>query len=284
MGGAADTGAVFGAGAVAGIAEGVCIQPLEMIKTRFQINEGAPMKVIPTAHAIIREGGLRQLYRGGLPEIVGLVPRSAAMWSGYEISRRELIRLNGGTCTTWVEGLAGAFAGCCEAVAFSPFQVVKVRLMAKEHLGRYKNTMDCTAQIIRTEGVLALSIGVVPTMWRNCIWDSIYLAGMFNIDQHVPKPESSALRWVQHGALGTAMGMFATLFNVPFDVCKSRMQARLPDKAHENSTTFGTLRQIASEEGIFALYKGLTPKALRLGAGQTIGLTVFQLLVPKETI
>ena len=94
------------------------------------------MRILPTARAIVREGGVLQLYRGGLPEIVGLIPRSSAMWSGYEISRREMVSMNGGVCTTPIVAAAGAVGGCCEGLAFSPFQVVKVRLMAKEHLGR----------------------------------------------------------------------------------------------------------------------------------------------------
>jgi hypothetical protein len=74
---------VFLSGAAAGIFEGVIVQPLEMVKTRFQINTGAPMKVFHTISSLVREGGFLRLYRGGLPEIVGLIPRSTAMWSTY---------------------------------------------------------------------------------------------------------------------------------------------------------------------------------------------------------
>lgn len=65
---------VFVSGAISGIVEGVSIQPLEMLKTRFQINTGEHLKFIPTIREIIKEGGLRQLYRGGLPEITGRTP------------------------------------------------------------------------------------------------------------------------------------------------------------------------------------------------------------------
>lgn len=39
-------------------------QPLEMLKTRFQINPGSHLKLLPTIREIIAEGGVRQLYRG----------------------------------------------------------------------------------------------------------------------------------------------------------------------------------------------------------------------------
>jgi solute carrier family 25 2-oxodicarboxylate transporter 21 len=37
---------------------------------------------------IIAEGGVRQLYRGGAPEILGLIPRATAALSTLEFSRR----------------------------------------------------------------------------------------------------------------------------------------------------------------------------------------------------
>eukprot|EP00329_Picozoa_sp_Boothbay-MS584-11_P007537 67954_4 len=221
-----------------------------MVKTRFQINKGEKMRIIPTMRAIVAEGGVRQLYRGGLPEIAGLVPRSSAMWSGYEMGRRKLIQLNGGVCTTPIVAAAGACGGICEGVAFQPFQIVKVRLMAKEHLGRYKNTFDCVAKIVRSEGVAALSIGLGPTLWRNCVWDSVYLSGVYNLDKVVPKPENVALQLMHNMVQGTLMGMFATCFNAPFDVCKSRFQAQLPGDPNPYSSTFGALCRIAAEEGL----------------------------------
>ena len=46
--------------------------------------------------------------------------------------------------------------------------------MAKEHLGRYLNTWDCLGQVVRDEGLGALTTGLAPTLFRNCIWNSIY--------------------------------------------------------------------------------------------------------------
>jgi solute carrier family 25 2-oxodicarboxylate transporter 21 len=45
---------VFLAGAISGVAEGVTIQPLEMLKTRFQINQGAHLRIIPTVKGVQR--------------------------------------------------------------------------------------------------------------------------------------------------------------------------------------------------------------------------------------
>ena len=40
-------------------------------------------------------------------------------------------------------------------------------------------------------------------------------------------------------------------------------------------------RRIIAEEGAPQVYRGLLPKAIRLGVGQTVGLMVFQALLPE---
>ncbi|KAG2483083.1 hypothetical protein HYH03_018024 [Edaphochlamys debaryana] len=276
---------VFLSGALSGIVEGLSIQPLELLKTRFQINPGEPLRLGPTIREILREGGVLQFYRGGLPEIVGLVPRATAALSTLEFSQRELRRANGGTLSLAGGYVSGALSGVTEGVAFAPFQVIKVRLMAKEHLGRYRNSLDCLAQVVRSEGVLALTTGLGPTLWRNCVWNSLYYGTMHRLSAEggsgggllapIENPLLDAARTV---VLGTGVGVFATCFNAPFDVVKSRFQALLPQDriARGYRFTLPTLAAIYKAEGPRALYKGFVPKALRLGIGQTIGLMVFQ--------
>lgn len=75
---------------------------------------------------------------------------------------------------------------------------------------------------------------------------------------------------------GTIGGFIATTINIPFDVIKSRIQAQKPGALDPKySWTLPALRSVAAEEGISALYKGYTPKVLRLGPGGGILLVVY---------
>lgn len=94
--------------------------------------------------------------------------------------------------------------------------------MAKEHLGRYKNSIHCLMQVVQQEGPAALFIGIVPTLYRNCIWNSIYYGSVYLIDQRLQPLESHLASAARQLVLGTAIGMAATCFNAPFDVVKSR--------------------------------------------------------------
>jgi solute carrier family 25 2-oxodicarboxylate transporter 21 len=146
---------VVAAGALSGVIEGLSIHPLELVKTRAQIHDGPqPLRLAPTLRAIVQgdggatPGGLRQLYRGALPEIVGLAPRASAALTTLEMSQRWFRERDaGGRLSPVAAHAAGALSGASEGVAFAPFQVVKVRMMAREHLGRYKDSWDCLRQV-----------------------------------------------------------------------------------------------------------------------------------------
>ncbi|KAJ9505664.1 hypothetical protein QJQ45_026702 [Haematococcus lacustris] len=211
--------AVFLSGAISGVMEGVSVQPLEMLKTRMQISH-SKLQLMPTLRDILREGGFRQLYRGGLPEITGLIPRATAALSTLEYSQR-LFRSwdKDGQLTAPYAYASGSLCGVTEGVVFSPFQVIKVRLMAKEHLGRYHNTWDCIVkhdsrlnvsadalQVLRVEGPSALLIGLGPTLYRNCVWNGLYYGSMHQVEAHyLDKLDNPALELARQGAACNAM-------------------------------------------------------------------------------
>lgn len=69
-------------------------------------------------------------------------------------------------------------------------------------------------------------------------------------------------------------GSFATIFNTPMDVVKSRLQ----NQKGKNPWAFPVLLQIFREEGFRALYKGFVPRLYRLGPGGGIMLLAFDLV------
>lgn len=71
-------------------------------------------------------------------------------------------------------------------------------------------------------------------------------------------------------------GTLGSIFNIPFDVAKSRIQGPQPEiGVVKYKSTLGSIRTVAKEEGFAALFKGLTPKIMRLGPGGAIMLVVY---------
>lgn len=85
-----------------------------------------------------------RFYRGILPEALSMFPKQSGMFTSYELSRRIFAENYEKEKPTWKSAFAAGFvSGYVEAFIVTPFQVVKVRLQAKEYLGKYNNSIDC---------------------------------------------------------------------------------------------------------------------------------------------
>ena len=145
-GGDEESISLFIAGAFSGTCEAFAVQPLDMVKTRHQLNPGLNETVYMTLLNLYKEGGIVRLYRGMTPELIGMVPKTSVMYASYEIVRRELSNSYGDV--SWVAASAGLCASIPEAIIVTPSQVIKVRMQAREHLGRFKTPLDCFRKTI----------------------------------------------------------------------------------------------------------------------------------------
>jgi solute carrier family 25 (mitochondrial 2-oxodicarboxylate transporter), member 21 len=192
-----------------------------MVKTRHQLNHLQNESVWMSLKKLYQEGGITRFYRGMTAEVVGIVPKSAGMYASYEIVKRKLDSINGFRGTTTSALIAGFASGIPESLIVTPTQVVKVRLQAKEHLGRYRGPMDCIRQLVRDEGLSAFYIGLSPTLFRNCVWNTVYFGTVHWLKQTMPVASSRSGEVAQTLVSGFFGAVFATCFNVPFDVSSS---------------------------------------------------------------
>ena len=75
----------------AGVVEAVSVHPMDMVKTRQQLDSARVRpKILETTRSLLSEGGIPRLYRGIFAEIVGIVPKSSAMYASYDLSQQAL--------------------------------------------------------------------------------------------------------------------------------------------------------------------------------------------------
>ena len=77
---------------------------------------------------------------------------------------------------------------------------------------------------------------------------------------------------------GFCGAVFATCFNAPFDVVKSRFQSQLKNSNSKYRNSIQALALIYREEGFSSIYKGFTPKAMRMGLGGAVAMCTFELM------
>lgn len=269
------------AGGLSGAVEALVVQPLDMIKTRFQLNSGANPSLYKALRQMLAEGGVLRLYRGLLPELAGNIPTRTAMFAGKDLASGMLVRMNNGRKTAWTESGAGMVSGIPEAVVTTPFQVVKVRMQNGAFTALYRNSLHCSWMICKQEGPRALFAGTVTTMYRNAVFNGVYFGSIVLLKDLQQQADlkivpASFLGQLQMLGTGFTAGVAATCCNAPLDVCKSRIQGSSDTACR---STVGTLLRIARNEGPRALYKGFVPKALRMGSGGAVGITTFELIM-----
>ncbi|KAI5284731.1 hypothetical protein KEM54_001119 [Ascosphaera aggregata] len=186
--------------------------------------------------------------------------------------------------------LTGATAGATESFVVVPFELVKIRLQDKASAGKYNGMLDVVSKIIKHEGPLALYNGLESTLWRHILWNAGYFGCIFQIRAQMsppPSPSSSSSsssspgnksQQIRNDLIAGAIGGTAgTIVNTPMDVVKSRIQnsPRIAGATPKYNWAWPALGTVMREEGFAALYKGFTPKVLRLGPGGGILLVVF---------
>lgn len=79
--------------------------------------------------------------------------------------------------------------------------------------------------------------------------------------------------------IGLISGAMGPLSNAPIDTIKTRLQ-KTPGLAGETaiSRIVAIARDMFSQEGVHAFYKGITPRIMRVAPGQAVTFTVYEWL------
>ena len=185
-------------GAIAGFAATIALHPLDVIKTRLQVQDTKiDIKYKGTVHAlktILKSEGARGAYAGLSPAMVGNTASWAMYFAFYDRAKKryEMKEDDIATTTTthtktlkasWETLLAATEAGVGVSVLTNPIWVAKTRLALQERGGggsdvstggvvrntkatkvRYKGLLDCLYSIARNEGVPGLYKGLTPSL------------------------------------------------------------------------------------------------------------------------
>ncbi|CAE6407458.1 unnamed protein product [Rhizoctonia solani] len=282
----------FGAGAFAGVTEICIFYPLDVVKTRMQLETGKSPSMLTSFKNIIRQEGAGRLYRGLVPPLLLEAPKRAVKFAANDFWGKSFVKNTpDGKMTQGLSILTGAAAGATESFVVVPFELVKIRLQDKT--SKYAGPMDVVRTIMRQHGPLGLYAGMESTFWRSVavpllISDAGFFGTIHTLRSKLPKaetPQGVLLNNFISGALG---GFVGTALNTPFDVVKSRIQGAhpIPGVVPKYNWTYPSLALILREEGAAALYKGFVPKVLRLAPGGGVLLLVVEavLSVVRNTL
>lgn len=155
------------AGAAAGAAASLTRVPTEVIKQRLQTREFAG--AVGAIKSILAKEGVRGLYAGYGAFLMRDLPFDAIEFVAYEQLRKAAAKMLQRDPNPLEVSLVGAVAGGFTGIVTTPLDVIKTRLMTQGATGRYKNLVDATLTIARTEGMSAFMSGWQPRL----LWISL---------------------------------------------------------------------------------------------------------------
>ncbi|XP_038612495.1 mitochondrial 2-oxodicarboxylate carrier isoform X4 [Tachyglossus aculeatus] len=180
------------AGGSAGLVEICLMHPLDVVKTRFQIQRGSAdpnryKSVGDGFRTIFRTEGLFGFYKGILPPILAETPKRAVKFFTFEQYKKLLgyMSLPPGL----VFAVAGLGSGLTEAIVVNPFELVKVGLQAnRSTFAQQPSTLAYARHIIKTEGLglQGLNKGLTATLGRHGVFNMVYFGFYFNVKNIIP--------------------------------------------------------------------------------------------------
>ncbi|KAI9502332.1 mitochondrial aspartate-glutamate transporter agc1 [Coemansia sp. RSA 1358] len=273
--------AKLGNGAVAGITGVSIIFPLDMVKTRLQnqkpVNGRLPYASgIDCFSKIVRTEGVRGLYRGLVPNLMGVTPEKAIKLAVNDIMRGVLATQANTTSDklpVMYGAVAGATAGLCQVVATNPMEIVKIQMQVSQ--GSNSTAMG----IARSLGPRGLYKGTAATLLRDVPFSLLFFPLQALLAQKIHRRVNGdggrpATLCVLAGS--TVAGIIAAGAVTPADVVKTRLQSSSqPVPPYRGVVDCAT--RIAGTEGPRAFFKGVVPRCLTMAPLFGIALMMYDL-------
>jgi len=267
------------AGGGAGAVSRTFTAPLDRLKVMMQVHGSRTnnMCIMSGFAQMVKEGGMRSLWRGNGINVIKIAPESALKFMAYEQIKR-LIGSDAVTLNILDRFVAGSLAGVLAQSTIYPMEVLKTRLALRK-TGQYLGISDCAKQIFRREGIGAFYKGYVPNMLGIIPYAGIDLAVYETLKNSYL--ERYGTNSTDPGvfvllACGTVSSTCGQLASYPLALVRTRMQAQATLGNSQHVTMTGLFKNIIQTEGPMGLYRGLGPNFLKVIPAVSISYVVYE--------
>ncbi|XP_077280930.1 calcium-binding mitochondrial carrier protein Aralar1 isoform X4 [Temnothorax americanus] len=271
-----ESGYRFVLGSIGGAVGATAVYPIDLVKTRMQnqrtgsfIGELMYRNSFDCCKKVIRHEGFFGLYRGLVPQLMGVAPEKAIKLTVNDFVRDKFMDKNG-NLPLYGEIMSGACAGGSQVIFTNPLEIVKIRLQVAGEIAAGSKVRAWT--VVKELGLFGLYKGARACFLRDVPFSAIYF----------PMYAHTKARLADEGGYNTPLsllvsgaiaGVPAAALVTPADVIKTRLQV----VARKGQTTYNGLldcaRKIYREEGARAFWKGATARVFR--SSPQFGVTLF---------
>ncbi|XP_053291437.1 solute carrier family 25 member 34 [Pleuronectes platessa] len=283
----------FALGALACCAACVFTNPLEVVKTRLQLQgelcaRGSYQRhyrgALQALWVVGRTDGLRGLQKG---LSVGLIYQG--VMNGVRLGSYSYCESLGITSLHGGSLLSGAGAGALGAFIASPAYLVKTHLQAQTvqaiavgHQHNHLGVSDAFVSIYRREGLIGLWRGVNGAVPRVMVGSAAQLATFTSAKDWVSHSQwLSPNRWLTTLIAAMISGVAVAVSMTPFDVISTRLYNQPVDEFRRGRLYHGfsdCMLKVCQAEGLLGLYKGMGPVFLRLAPHTVLSMMFWDLM------
>ncbi|XP_036199485.1 calcium-binding mitochondrial carrier protein SCaMC-1-like [Myotis myotis] len=231
------------AGGIASAVSRTCTAPFDRLRVMMQVHslEPARMKVIGGFEQMIKEGGIRSLWRGNSANVFKIAPEMVVKFGAYE-------------------------------------QVIKTRLTVGK-TGQYSGIIDCGKKLLRQEGVRTFFKGYIPNLlsiipYAGTDLTVFELLKNYWLEHYAGNSVDPGLMILLGcSTLSHTSGQIASF---PLTLLRTRMQAQA--QKEKTTTMIHLIQDIYYKEGKMGFFRGLTPNIIKVLPAIFISCVAYEIL------
>lgn len=245
--------------------------------------------VLQLMRAILEKEGIRSLFRGLGPNLVGVAPSRAIYFAAYA-GAKEKLNVVFVPESKKVHMLSAVCAGVTSATLTNPIWLVKTRMQleARAREEKHSNALQCAMRVYRMEGLRGFYRGISASyagVSETVIHFVIYEALKQRLREQQPLLPA-ALAFAPNcrdfcGLMAAAAisKTCASCIAYPHEVIRTRLR----EEGSRYRSFVQTLRLVVHEEGPLALYRGLLAQMMRQIPNTAIMMATYELIIHLAT-
>lgn len=236
--------------------------------------------------SIYSKEGPAALWKGVGATVVGVMPSRAIYFSTYAKTKHVLVDRNDGKEGALVHLLSAASAGIATATATNPIWLIKTRMQLQQsHQKVYANSWDCLRKVVEREGVRGLYKGLSAS-YLGVVEGTIQWVLYEQLKRHLkskeatgsPNSSSSNSSWLNYFFAAAGSKLVAATLTYPHEVLRTRLREQSASPAAKYRGLLQAARLIVKEEGVVALYGGMTAHMMRVVPNSAIMFFCYEFL------